>query len=70
MNWLAFFTSRIALHVLVSIKLLKDFKKFRAGVELPLALMGMTGLNVLNFILGQGLYKAFLREWAGKLREG
>ncbi|CAM6094737.1 unnamed protein product [Calypogeia fissa] len=66
LNWFAFFTARIALHVLITIKLLVDSRKFKSGVELPLALTGMAGLNVLNFILGQGLYKAFLRERAGK----
>lgn len=62
LNWIAFFSTRIFCHVWITAKLLWDASKFPRGFEWPLALTGMVGLNVLNVLLGQGLYKALMRE--------
>ncbi|KAL3678234.1 hypothetical protein R1sor_021190 [Riccia sorocarpa] len=67
LNWLTFFTARCAVHILITVKLLQDRHKFEKGtIEFPLAVVGMLGLNVLNFILGKGLWKAFKRERSSK----
>jgi len=62
LNWIAFFSTRILCHFWITAKLLWDASKFPRGFEWPLALTGMVGLNVLNVLLGQGLYKALMRE--------
>lgn len=62
LNWIAFFSTRIFCHVWITAKLVWDASKFPRGFEWPLAVTGMVGLNVLNVMLGQGLYKALLRE--------
>ncbi|KAG0580080.1 hypothetical protein KC19_4G145300 [Ceratodon purpureus] len=62
LNWIAFFSTRIFVHFWITAKLLWDASKFPSGFEWPLALTGMVGLNVLNVLLGQGLYKALRRE--------
>ena len=49
-------------HILITIKLIKDAHKFGKGVELPLALSGMAGMNILNVGLGLDLFHAFRRE--------
>lgn len=61
-NWITFFTSRIATHVFITCKLIFDVSKFPAGIEWPLAITGMIGLNVLNIILGLDLFNAFQKE--------
>ncbi|MCO5572268.1 hypothetical protein L7F22_026021 [Adiantum nelumboides] len=61
-NWITFFTSRIAMHVFITFKLVNDVSKFPSGIEWPVALAGMAGLNTLNLILGADLYKAFMKE--------
>ena len=61
-NWFTFFTSRMAMHIFVTLKLVLDITKFPSGVEWPLAISGMMGLNILNVILGIDLSKAFLKE--------
>ncbi|KAL2642048.1 hypothetical protein R1flu_009635 [Riccia fluitans] len=67
LNWITFFFARWALHIMITLKLVQDREKFEKGtVEFPLGFLGMLGLNVLNFILGQGLWKAFKRESWGK----
>ncbi|KAG6548235.1 hypothetical protein Mapa_010286 [Marchantia paleacea] len=67
LNWIAFITARCAVHVLITAKLVQDRLMFERGtIELPLASIGMLGLNILNFILGQGLWKAFRRERSGR----
>lgn len=69
LNWLTFFTSRIAMHIFITIKLLLDVSKFPSGIEWPLAITGMIGLNILNAILGLDLFKAFKKEssvWKGR----
>jgi hypothetical protein len=62
LNWLAFFTTRLVAHVLITIKLVLDFALFPRGVEWPFAMLGMLGLNVLNIILGFDLWRAFGKE--------
>nr|XP_043616581.1 TLC domain-containing protein 2 [Erigeron canadensis] len=57
-----FLFARFLSHVLITVKLLKDASKFEKGIELPLALFGMVGMNLLNIFLGMDLYKAFKRE--------
>lgn len=62
LNWTTFFVARCVSHVLITGKLIKDAHKFGKGVELPLALFGMAGMNILNIGLGMDLLKAFKRE--------
>lgn len=62
LNWVAFFIARTASHILITIKLIQDAPKFGKGVELPLALFGMTGMNILNVFLGIDLFKAYKKE--------
>ncbi|KAI5683484.1 hypothetical protein M9H77_04712 [Catharanthus roseus] len=62
LNWTTFLIARFASHVLITIKLIKDASKFGKGVELPLALFGMVGMNLLNIFLGIDLFKAYRRE--------
>ncbi|RDY10662.1 TLC domain-containing protein 2, partial [Mucuna pruriens] len=62
LNWVTFFVARSAPHILITAKLIRDAHKFGKGVELPLALFGMAGMNLLNIGLGFDLFKAFKRE--------
>ncbi|XP_041015489.1 TLC domain-containing protein 2 [Juglans microcarpa x Juglans regia] len=62
LNWITFVVARLVSHVLITVKLLRDADKFGQGVELPLALFGMAGMNLLNVFLGIDLYNAFRRE--------
>ncbi|CAJ2667763.1 unnamed protein product [Trifolium pratense] len=62
LNWITFFVARCASHILITAKLIRDAHKFGKGVELPLALFGMAGMNFLNIGLGIDLFKAFKRE--------
>lgn len=62
LNWVTFLVARCISHIFITIKLIVDSSKFEKGVELPLALFGMVGMNLLNFFLGIDLFKAFLRE--------
>lgn len=62
LNWIAFFLARLASHLLITIKLIRDASKFETGIELPLALLGMAGMNLLNLFLGIDLFNAFKRE--------
>lgn len=62
LNWIAFFLARLASHFLITIKLIRDASKFERGIELPLALLGMAGMNLLNLFLGIDLFNAFKRE--------
>lgn len=62
LNWVTFVFARSVSHVLITVKLIKDAPKFGKGVELPLALFGMAGMNLLNIILGVDLFNAFRRE--------
>lgn len=62
LNWITFFLARIASHLLITIKLIRDASKFEKGIELPLALFGMVGMNLLNISLGIDLFNAFKRE--------
>lgn len=62
LNMGTFLLARLASHVLITVKLVKDASKFEKGVELPLALFGMAGMNLLNVFLGVDLFKAFRRE--------
>ncbi|KAJ3677888.1 hypothetical protein LUZ60_001691 [Juncus effusus] len=61
-NWFAFFTTRLICHILITYKLVLDANKFEKGIELPLALLGMAGMNILNLFLGLDLFKAYKRE--------
>ena len=62
LNWAAFFSSRLLCHIIITYKLIKDAPKFGKGIELPLALLGMAGMNILNVFLGLDLFRAFRRE--------
>ncbi|WOK94614.1 TLC domain-containing protein 2 [Canna indica] len=62
LNWITFFITRVGCHIFITYKLIVDASKFGRGIELPLALFGMAGMNVLNIILGFDLYKAYNRE--------
>ncbi|XP_014499853.1 TLC domain-containing protein 2 isoform X1 [Vigna radiata var. radiata] len=62
LNWVTFCVARSVPHILITAKLMKDAHKFQKGVELPLALLGMAGMNLLNIGLGMDLLKAFKRE--------
>ncbi|KAL7128362.1 hypothetical protein ABFS83_14G311400 [Erythranthe nasuta] len=62
LNWMTFVFARFVPHVLITVKLLRDASKFDKGVELPLALSGMTGMNLLNIFLGIDLFKAYKKE--------
>lgn len=62
LNWVTFIFARSVSHVLITIKLIRDASKFGKGVELPLALFGMAGMNLLNFFLGVDLFCAFRKE--------
>ncbi|EOY16301.1 TRAM, LAG1 and CLN8 (TLC) lipid-sensing domain containing protein [Theobroma cacao] len=62
LNWIMFVLARIISHVLITVKLIKDASKFEKGVEWPLAMFGMAGMNLLNAFLGIDLFNAFKRE--------
>lgn len=62
LNWLAFVFARFMSHILITAKLVIDASKFEKGVELPLALSGMAGMNLLNIFLGVDLFKAYRKE--------
>lgn len=62
LNLLTFIFTRFASHILIIVKLIRDAPKFDKGVELPLALFGMVGMNFLNLFLGIDLFKAYRRE--------
>lgn len=67
LNWVSFFVARLAAHVFITAKLIIDASKFEKGIELPLALFGMAGMNFLNIGLGIDLFSAFKREmWTSK----
>lgn len=62
-NWMTFVLARVVSHVLITVKLIRDANKFdKGGIELPLALFGMAGMNLLNTFLGIDLFKAYRRE--------
>uniref|UniRef100_A0A0E0CAV7 TLC domain-containing protein n=1 Tax=Oryza meridionalis TaxID=40149 RepID=A0A0E0CAV7_9ORYZ len=62
LNWTTFVSARVACHILITYKLIIDAHKFDSGIELPLALFGMAGMNLLNIFLGLDLLKAYTRE--------
>lgn len=62
LNWLAFVFARSISHILITVKLVLDASKFEKGVELPLALSGMAGMNLLNIFLGIDLFNAYRKE--------
>ncbi|KAL6616445.1 hypothetical protein ACP70R_038715 [Stipagrostis hirtigluma subsp. patula] len=62
LNWSTFVTARVICHILITFKLITDAHKFGKGIELPLALFGMAGMNLLNVFLGLDLLKAYARE--------
>jgi hypothetical protein len=62
LNWTTFVTARVVCHILITYKLIADAHKFGKGIELPLALLGMAGMNLLNIFLGLDLFKAYARE--------
>lgn len=62
LNWVTFTLARTAPHILITAKLFCDAPKFGKGIELPLALFGMFGMNFLNASLGIDLFHAFKRE--------
>lgn len=61
-NWLTFVFARCVSHILITVKLVIDAPKFDKGVELPLALSGMAGMNLLNVLLGIDLFNAYRKE--------
>jgi len=62
LNWTTFVSARVVCHILITYKLIADAHKFDKGIELPLALLGMAGMNLLNIFLGFDLFKAYGRE--------
>ncbi|XP_073141291.1 uncharacterized protein [Henckelia pumila] len=66
LNLLTFVFARFASHVLIVVKLIRDAPKFDKGVELPLALFGMVGMNSLNLFLGIDLFNAYRGERKSK----
>ncbi|KAK6803864.1 hypothetical protein RDI58_001648 [Solanum bulbocastanum] len=63
LNWTSFVLARVVSHILITVKLIRDASKFdKGGVEFPLALFGMAGMNLLNTFLGIDLFKAYRRE--------
>jgi len=62
LNWTTFVSARVVCHILITYKLIADAHKFDKGIELPLALLGMAGMNLLNIFLGLDLFKAYGRE--------
>lgn len=62
LNWLTFVFARVVPHILITAKLVVDASKFDRGVELPLALSGMAGMNLLNAFLGIDLINAVKKE--------
>lgn len=62
LNWFMFLFARSIAHILITVKLIRDAHKFEKGVELPLALSGMAGMNLLNIFLGADLFGAYRRE--------
>ncbi|KGN47727.1 TLC domain-containing protein 2 [Cucumis sativus] len=62
LNWLTFVFARFVPHILITVKLIIDASKFDKGVELPLALSGMAGMNLLNALLGIDLLNAVKKE--------
>lgn len=62
LNWVTFILARVVSHILITAKLIRDAHKFGRGVELPLALFGMAGMNLLNVFLGIDLFNAFRKE--------
>uniref|UniRef100_A0A0D9V8B6 TLC domain-containing protein n=1 Tax=Leersia perrieri TaxID=77586 RepID=A0A0D9V8B6_9ORYZ len=62
LNWTTFVSARVACHILITYKLVIDAHKFSSGIELPLAFLGMIGMNLLNIFLGLDLVKAYTRE--------
>ncbi|KAG0478563.1 hypothetical protein HPP92_013282 [Vanilla planifolia] len=61
-QWASFFIARLICHLLITCKLILDASKFGKGIELPLALLGMAGMNLLNVSLGVDLFRACKRE--------
>ncbi|KAI0497329.1 hypothetical protein KFK09_020552 [Dendrobium nobile] len=62
LNWASFLATRLICHILITYKLIIDASKFGKGIELPLALFGMAGMNLLNVSLGLDLFKAYKKE--------
>ncbi|XP_074263679.1 uncharacterized protein LOC141586372 [Silene latifolia] len=62
LNWFTFIFARLIPHALILIKLVRDASKFDKGIELPLALFGMIGMNALNIGLGIDLLSAYKKE--------
>ncbi|CAK9313602.1 unnamed protein product [Citrullus colocynthis] len=62
LNWLTFVFARFVPHILITAKLIMDASKFDKGIELPLALSGMAGMNLLNALLGIDLLNAVRKE--------
>ncbi|MQL79395.1 hypothetical protein Taro_011829 [Colocasia esculenta] len=62
LNWFTFLAARLVCHILITYKLIRDADKFGKGIELPLALFGMAGMNLLNIFLGFDLVRAYRRE--------
>lgn len=62
LNWLTFVFARSVPHILITAKLIMDASKFDKGVELPLAMSGMAGMNLLNVLLGIDLLDAVRKE--------
>ncbi|EFJ33444.1 hypothetical protein SELMODRAFT_407236 [Selaginella moellendorffii] len=66
LNWITYFTSRLLVHGVISVKLYMDATKFPSKLELLLASSGMLGLNVLNIVLGLDLCRACMKEMRTK----
>lgn len=64
-HWFTFFIARLFVHWFITYKLIRDASKFPRGIELPLAFLGMVGMNVLNIFLGFDIFKACKKELIG-----
>ncbi|OMO86935.1 hypothetical protein COLO4_20860 [Corchorus olitorius] len=62
LNWTMFVFARLVSHILITVKLIIDASKFEKGIQWPLAMFGMAGMNLLNAFLGIDLFNAFRRE--------
>ncbi|MCO5589437.1 hypothetical protein L7F22_043404 [Adiantum nelumboides] len=68
LHWMAFLTTRLLLHMIITIKIFWEASKSSLGIEWLLALSGMVGQDILNIMLGFDLYRAFLKDAYTKRR--
>lgn len=62
LNWMTYFTTRLAFHFCITMKLFHDASKFPQGFEWSMKFMGMLSLNVFNLNMGKNLWKIYRKE--------